>query len=91
MIGKTVSESVKVGLDFLILLTGLISINLAVVNLLPIPALDGSHILIFLIESIIRRKINPKFYFAIQMTGFVLLMILMVIIIIFDIYRIIMP
>lgn len=91
MIGKTVSESVKVGLDFLIFLTGLISINLAVVNLLPIPALDGSHILIFLIESIIRRKINPKFYFAIQMTGFVLLMILMVIIIIFDIYRIIMP
>jgi len=91
MIGKTISESAKIGFDFLILLTGLISINLAIVNLMPIPALDGSHILIFIIEGILRRKINPKFYSAIQMTGFVLLMILMVIIIVFDIYRILIP
>ncbi|MEO0160540.1 MAG: RIP metalloprotease RseP [candidate division WOR-3 bacterium] len=91
MIGKTIGESSQMGIQVLLLITGLISINLAVVNLLPIPALDGSHILIFLTESIIRRKINPKFYFAIQMTGFILLMILMFIIIIFDIYRILMP
>ena len=91
MIGKTISESTKIGIDLLLFLTGLISINLAVINLLPIPALDGSHILIFLIEGILRRKINPKFYFAIQLVGFVFLIILMIIITFFDIYRILMP
>ncbi|MEO0203097.1 MAG: M50 family metallopeptidase, partial [candidate division WOR-3 bacterium] len=91
MIGKTIGETSQMGIQTLLLITGLISINLAVVNLLPIPALDGSHIVIFLTESITRRRINPKFYFAIQMTGFVILMILMFFIIIFDIYRILMP
>ncbi len=91
MIGKTIGETSQMGFQMLLLITGLISINLAIINLLPIPALDGSHIIIFLIESITRRKINPKFYFAIQMTGFVVLMILMFVIILFDIYRILMP
>ncbi len=91
MIGKTIGETSQMGIQTLLLITGLISINLAVVNLLPIPALDGSHIVIFLTEAITRRRINPKFYFAIQMTGFVILMILMFFIIIFDIYRILMP
>ncbi|MCS7245445.1 MAG: RIP metalloprotease RseP [candidate division WOR-3 bacterium] len=91
MVGKTLGEGAQMGIQMLILITALISINLAVVNLLPIPALDGSHILIFLIESIIRKRINPKLYFAIQMTGFVILMALMFIIVIFDLYRILIP
>lgn len=91
MVGKTLGEGAQMGMQMLILITALISINLAVVNLLPIPALDGSHILIFLIESIIRKRINPKLYFAIQMTGFIILMALMIIIVIFDLYRILIP
>ena len=40
---------------------GLISVNLAVMNLLPIPGLDGWHLLVTVVESIIRKKLHPGF------------------------------
>ena len=88
MIGKMIGESVSVGMQMLLMITGLISINLAVLNLIPFPGLDGSHILIFLIEGIIRRRIDPRLYFAIQLTGVIILLIFAVFITIFDIWRI---
>ena len=47
---------------------------LAVVNLLPIPALDGGHVLILLIEMVTRRDINPKILGYIQVVGMILLL-----------------
>ena len=53
--------------------TAFISIMLAIVNLLPIPALDGGHVVILLIEMVMGRDINPKILGYIQMVGLVLL------------------
>ena len=63
----------------------LISINLGIFNLLPIPALDGSHILFALIEFVRRRRIPVERESMVHMAGFALLMGLMVIVTISDI------
>ena len=88
MIGKVLGESANVGMRMLLDITGLISINLAIINLIPFPGLDGGHILIFLIEAITRRRIDPKLYFAIQLIGIMILLALAVAITVFDIWRI---
>lgn len=63
----------------------LISINLAIFNLLPIPALDGSHIMFALIEAIRRKRIPVEREAMVHMAGFMALMVLMVIVTISDI------
>lgn len=55
-----------------------ISISLGVINLFPIPALDGGRILLTLPELIFRRRIPPKFENAIHLVGFTLLLILLI-------------
>ncbi len=57
-------------------ITALLSIMLGVMNLLPIPALDGGHVMFLLYEMITRRKPSDKFMEYAQMTGFVLLIAL---------------
>ncbi|TCC92051.1 RIP metalloprotease RseP [Pedobacter frigiditerrae] len=59
-------------------LTGLISMALAFMNLLPIPALDGGHVVFLIIEMIIRRPLSDKFMERAQVVGFVILLSLMV-------------
>lgn len=59
-------------------LTALLSMVLAFMNLLPIPALDGGHIMFIGIESITRRKLSDKFMERAQVVGMVLLLALMV-------------
>jgi len=68
-------------------LTAFISIMLAIVNLLPIPALDGGHVLILLIEMIMRRDINPKILGYIQVVGMVLLLGLFILANVNDVIR----
>ncbi|MEZ5013213.1 MAG: site-2 protease family protein [Chitinophagales bacterium] len=58
-------------------MTALLSMVLAFMNLLPIPALDGGHILFIGIESVTRRKLSDKFMERAQVVGMVLLMGLM--------------
>lgn len=60
IIAKLVSKQAKKGIAYLLLLTALISVNLGVLNLLPIPVLDGGHILFFGLEAIFRRPVNRK-------------------------------
>ncbi len=62
-------------------LTGMISLVLAFMNLLPIPALDGGHVVFLIIEMIIQRKLSDKFMERAQMVGMVLLLSLMVFVI----------
>ncbi len=62
-----------------------LSLSLAILNILPFPVLDGGHFVIILIEGILRREIPIKVKIAIQNTGFVILMLLMVFIIYNDI------
>ncbi len=70
-------------------LMGLISINLAVINLLPIPALDGGRLFFIGVEAIFGRKVLPKVEAALHTVGFALLITLIFLISFFDVKRII--
>ncbi len=63
----------------------LLSLSLAIINILPFPVLDGGHLVIILIEGILKREIPIKVKIAIQNTGFVILLLLMAFIIYNDI------
>lgn len=74
-----VSEQAKTnGLINVIYLMGIISFNLAIVNMLPFPALDGGRILLVLLRKITRDKIGDKAEAIVNAIGFILLMILMI-------------
>lgn len=66
---------------------GLISVNLAIFNLLPFPGLDGWQLLVTVIESISKKKISSKFKAIMNLIGFALLIVLMVAVLIVDIRR----
>lgn len=74
---SVVGDAQKVGITYLIMLAALISINLAVLNIIPFPALDGGRVVIVLIEAITRRKINANVVAWINTIGFFLLIALM--------------
>ncbi len=67
----------QLGLPHLIQLTAILSISLAVINLLPIPALDGGHLLFLLIEAVRRKPLSLKVQEWATQSGFVLLLIFM--------------
>jgi regulator of sigma E protease len=69
------------------MLTGLLSMVLAFMNLLPIPALDGGHVLFLLIEMITQRKLSDKFLEKAQMVGMILLLSLMIFVFGNDIFK----
>lgn len=70
-------------------LTALLSLILAFMNLLPIPALDGGHVVFLIIEMIIRRPLSDKFMQVMQVIGMVILLSLMVFAFGNDIYKLI--
>jgi regulator of sigma E protease len=80
-----VGEAAAAGLISLILFTAFISINLALLNLLPFPALDGGRLLFILIEVITRKDINHKVANALNLIGFAILIIFMIVITVSDI------
>ncbi len=86
-IAGMVSDASKVGFSQLALFTAVISLNLAVLNLIPFPALDGGQIVFVLIEAVTRKKINPKVVAAINLVGFALLMLLMLVVTFGDIVK----
>ena len=75
------------GLDVYLELIALISVNLGVMNLLPIPGLDGSRLLFLLVEAIRRKPVKREWEGAIHAAGFILLMGLMVLLTYKDIMR----
>jgi len=77
------------GLVPLLLLTALLSVNLGILNLLPIPALDGGHIMFNLYEAIFKRELNEKIMVKLTIIGWAILGSLMVIGIFNDINRLI--
>lgn len=68
-------------------LTGLISLSLALVNILPIPALDGGHVVLVTIEAITRRKVPSRIADRINKVGFILLLMLGLLIIFKDVVQ----
>ena len=87
MIGQMAGEAAQAGLSQFLFLMALISVNLAFINILPIPGLDGGHIAVILIEVLMRRKLSVKARMRIQSVGMFILLSLMAFLIINDIAR----
>ena len=77
-IAKYSGAAAEKGINAVLQFTIIISINLGIINLLPIPLLDGGHIFLNSIEMITRRKINPKVLNFINKIGFAILISLMI-------------
>lgn len=86
-IGQLAGESAKAGLLPFIGLIGILSVNLALLNILPIPGLDGGHIIIAIAEGIMRREMKVKTKLAIQQAGMFLLFGLLILAVINDVFR----
>lgn len=84
-IANMAAESADIGLVSYLRFLALLSLSLAILNILPFPVLDGGHFVIILIEGIFRREIPIKIKLAIQNAGFILLLILMAFIVYNDI------
>jgi regulator of sigma E protease len=82
-----VGDAAQSGIVSLLMFTAIISLNLAVINLLPIPALDGGRLLFVAIESMIRRPINPIWMGRVNFIGFALLILLMIVVTINDVWK----
>lgn len=80
-----VGGAAEIGFSYLITLAAVISINLAVINIFPIPALDGGRLVFVAIESIIRKPIPFKFQVWANTIGFIALMLLMLVLTVFDV------
>jgi len=87
-IASMAGQQAREGFGPLAMFTAIISVNLAVLNLLPVPMLDGGHLLFFVIEGVLRRPLSIKKREAAQQVGFVLLMLLMVYALYNDLVRI---
>ena len=87
MIAKIAGESARAGIWTLFNLMAIISINLALLNILPIPGLDGGHIIIASIEGLSRRKLPAKVKMGVQQFGMLLLLILFMFIMVNDISK----
>lgn len=79
------------GIFYGILLTAVISMNLAILNILPIPALDGGHLLFLIAEKIIGKPVNEQVAENIMKVFFVLLIALLVFVLFNDIYVLVQP
>ena len=87
-IGKVISDASESSLIALLTITALISVNLGVLNLLPIPALDGGHIMFNLYEMIMRKKPSDQVFMFLTIMGWLILGSLMLLGIYNDINRI---
>ncbi len=90
-IGITVfgAATLHEGWQAAVVLVALISINLAVINIIPIPGLDGGRLLIIILEAILRRPVSPPLVAKLTVTGFVLLVLLMLVVSYHDIARLV--
>ena len=88
-LSEVVGEARSFGSVHVILLVAFISINLAILNLFPFPALDGGRLIVLLIESISRKDVPANIIHWVNGVGFLLLVALMIAVTISDISRLI--
>ena len=86
-----VNDSAKAGVIYVIYLSALLSLNLAVMNLLPLPALDGGRLLFLAIRKITGKRITDEMEGKIHFIGIMLLLLLMIYVTWNDIVRFIVP
>jgi len=88
MIAEMAGQQAKEGAASLIFFIALLSINLGILNFLPIPVLDGGHLFFFLLEAIIRRPLGVRIQQIAQQVGIAALVLLMIVVFYNDINRI---
>ena len=86
---SVIGEVMQEGMSNLLSLTAIISINLGIMNLLPIPALDGSKLIFLLLEWVRGKPFDPRKESYVHFAGFALLILLMVLVAVHDIYRLV--
>jgi regulator of sigma E protease len=87
LIASETGRQAQEGLVPLALFTAVISVNLAVLNLLPVPMLDGGHLFFFVVEAILGRPLSLRKREWAQQLGFVLLMLVIVLVVYNDLVR----
>ena len=87
MMYRAASVSGSQGWDSFLRMLALISVNLGLINLLPIPMLDGGHLLIFAIEAIRRRRLSPHARERIQQVGLALILVVLLLALRNDVMR----
>ncbi|MCE5250755.1 RIP metalloprotease RseP [bacterium] len=88
MIAQLAGRSAQSGFVSLLGFTAFISVNLGVLNLLPFPVLDGGHVTILFIETVVRRKLSTRARMAFQQFGSLVLLIFMLYVTFNDIMRV---
>jgi regulator of sigma E protease len=84
-IAKLTGSAARIGLDALLQLVGILSLNLAVINILPFPALDGGRLAFVIYETITRKRINPKVEQRLNFAGFAILISLILLVTVSDV------
>jgi regulator of sigma E protease len=88
MIAQMAGQQAKAGITNLIFFIALLSVNLGIINLLPIPVLDGGHLMFFFIEAVGRKPVNIKVREVAQQVGIFVLLMLMIFVFYNDIVRV---
>ena len=78
MIAKVSGQASEIGFGALLNLMAILSINLGIINIMPLPALDGGHVLISAVEGLRRKELSTKFKLNFQKVGAILLMVLII-------------
>ncbi len=87
LISQMAGEMARWGFDYLVYFLAFFSINLCIFNLLPVLPFDGGHLTLFLYEGIARRRVNRRLRDILTQTGFVLLIVLMIFVVVLDLSR----
>lgn len=88
-IAQLTGQVVQIGPFAVLSFIAMLSLNLAILNILPIPALDGGRLFFILIEGITRRKVHPKFESYVHTIGMIVLLALILLVTFHDISRLI--
>ena len=88
-IARAAGDQARAGMRHFLSMLAFLSINLGVLNLLPIPALDGGHLAFFAVEALLRRPLRPRHREIAQQVGLLVLITLMVFVFYNDIHRLV--
>jgi regulator of sigma E protease len=86
-IAELASQSADMGIISFLSFIGMLSLTLAIINILPFPALDGGHLMFLIYEAIFKKEFPLKARMVLQQAGFYILMLFMVYVIYNDIFR----
>ncbi|MGE5507046.1 MAG: RIP metalloprotease RseP [Chitinophagales bacterium] len=90
-IARMTGQAARYGLNSLLELTAFLSINLGIVNLLPVPALDGGRLVFLGVEAVRGRPLNPEKEGFIHFLGFAVLMLFLAVVTLKDLERLLLP